>query len=203
MRHKALLTALCLTLLLPAALTAQGSEGAEKTAGIAFAYDKGNQTFGFTAGPFVPLFTQDMSGNTYPLDNTSIGGAGSLEWGAFFAKNQKLGFEFGGMYTFTPNRVLSMIPITAKYTYYFINYPFEFPVYLGAGLCLNSLNDFFTLTPILKPGASAFWNFNPEWAVGINFQYWWVPEIYFGGDFAEQSRFGNFLEISLSAVYHF
>ena len=54
---------------------------------------------------------------------------------------------------------------------------------------------------ILKPGVSAFWQFDVTWSFGLNLIYWWVPHI--STTSREDTRFGNFLEITLSALYNF
>ena len=53
----------------------------------------------------------------------------------------------------------------------------------------------------LKPGAGFYWNHSSSWSFGTKLSYWWVPQIY-PDDMAE-TRFGSFLEWSLSAVYNF
>ena len=44
---------------------------------------------------------------------------------------------------------------------------------------------------------------NAEWAFGLRTQYWIVPEIYFSEDLSDYTAFGNFLDIGLSAKFHF
>ena len=106
-------------------------------------------------------------------------------------------------YFFYNGRTFSMVPIVFKYTYILNFYPITVPLSVGAGFTFNRLDDLFQFTPILKPGASVFWNFNPEWSLGLNTIYWWNPEIHFKEELKDQSRFGNYLEISLSVLYHF
>ena len=165
----------------------------------------GDQTFSFNAGLFVPLFSQDTDGSiTSFSDHLSLGAVGSLEWNAYINKNMQLGGQLSGMFAFTPNdRTFSMVPITAKYTYILNFYPITIPLSLAAGISFNKLDSLFQVTPIVKPGATFYWNFNPEWSLGLNAIYWWVPEYHFDSDLKDQSRFGNFLEISLSLLYHF
>ena len=168
-------------------------------------YGLGDQTFTITAGLFHPLFysTPDFE---FVDDNLTMGGCGSLQWNAYINSNWSLGGEFGGMFAFTPNdRILYMMPLTFKVTRYFRKYPFEFPVFMAGGFSFNSVADAFHLDLILKPGAGVYWNFNPEWAFGFNAVYWWVPQIYTGNGLvpASNTRFGHFLETSLSALFRF
>ena len=188
-------------------LSAQDQDSDDDYSGIA-AYTTGEQLFTVNAGPIIPLFNwapNPEAGTDYivPLSNLSVGAAGSLNWGAFVADNLLLGVDISGMIGWTANRTLSMVPISFRTAYYFLYYPFEFPVYIDAGFSFNSLGDFFTITPCLRPGFGAYWNINGEWALGLSTEYWFMPEIYFDAATANQTRVANFLQISISAVYHF
>ena len=165
----------------------------------------GDQTFTISAGLFHPLFYSTPSFE-FVDDNLTMGGCGSLQWNAYINNSWSLGGEFAGIFTFTPNeRILYLMPLTFKVTKYFRNYPFEFPVFLGGGISFNSVADAFHLDPILKPGAGVYWNMNEEWAFGFNLVYWWVPQIYTGSGMvpASHTRFGHFLETSLSSMFRF
>lgn len=167
-------------------------------------YALGNQMLMINGGLFIPLFFQSLGGE---IDNTnlSLGGVGSLQWSAFLNNEMTLGVEGGGMFAFSPNaRSLFMLPVTVRYAYILRLYPFEFPLSLAAGFNFTRLDSQFQILPILKPGASFYWNYSPEWAFGVNFIYWWSPNVYLGPKPPHNnSRFGNFLEITLSALYHF
>ena len=168
-------------------------------------YGRGDQTFIIRAGLFWPLFFMSTNG-TVSSTNLSLGGVGAIEWSGFLNSNIALGGELSGMFAFSPNdRVLYMIPITFKMTYYFRKHPFEFPVYCGAGINFTTLGDSFHADFILKPGASIIWNLNSEWAFGFNAVYWWVPQIYSGRGMvpSEHTMFGSFLETTLSAMFRF
>lgn len=166
----------------------------------------GDQTFSFTAGLFSPLFSQATDGTiTSFSDHLSVGAQGALDWHFYLRKNMKIGGQLSGVFAFTPSsRVFSMVPITFVYTYIFDLYPVTIPLSLGAGFSFNRLDQLFQFTPILKPTASIYYSFNPDWSLGFNVSYWWNPEIHFdSGDLAGQTRFGNYLETSLSLMYHF
>ncbi len=170
-----------------------------------FMYDLGDQIFTVRAGLFFPLFFMSTDFDVFST-NLSIGGVGALEWSTFINNRITLGGELSGMFSFSPNeRVLYMIPLTFKVAYYFRKYPFEFPIYCGAGVNFSTIGDSFHADFILKPGASVLWNFNSEWAFGFNAVYWWIPQIYSGSGKvpADHTRFGNFLETTLSAMFRF
>lgn len=208
---KKIITIICLLLICIIPLFAQENDQVtpeDDYVGVV-SYSKGEQIFSLNAGAIFPLFTlAPLHADGEELvtsldDSTNIGIAGNLKWGTFVADNLLLGVELGGMFAATENRTLTMIPISFVTTYYFIAYPFEFPIYLNAGVALNTLDNYFKITPSFKPGAGAYWNFNGEWAFGLNFDYWFIPEIYFSTEYASQSRIANLLQISLSGVYHF
>jgi hypothetical protein len=92
----------------------------------------------------------------------------------------------------------------AAYINNFRFYPFEVPLSISAGINFTRLSDHFQILPIMKPGASFYWNYDYEWGFGLNLIWWWTPNVYFGPTpSSSQTRFGNFLEITLSAMYHF
>lgn len=167
-------------------------------------YSLGDQMLAINLGLMIPLYF-NWGPDGFARTNLSVGGVGSLEWGSFINNNVAFGAELGGTFMFTPNgRALFMVPITGKVSYFFRPYPFEIPVFIGAGLNISRIDDQTKFDPILKPGASFYWAYNPEWSFGLNAVWWWVPQFYRGpkppsGD----TRVGNFLELSLSALYHF
>ena len=165
---------------------------------------KGDQVFSFNAGLILPLFISDTSWNFEPgFDHLSLGGVGSLEWSGHLTNEIFLGGQISGMFAITPNaRTLTMIPVCARAGYIFNLYPVTIPLTLGVGFSFNQLDGLFEFTPIIKPGATFLWNINYEWSVGLNLNYWWVPEVHIG-DLKSQTRFGSFLETSFAASYYF
>ena len=205
---KKIITLICLILLIVLPVIAQDNEESDDDYVGVVAYTTGEQVFSVNAGAIFPLFTlapfhEDGEPLIGSLSSCKIGISGSLKLGFFVADNFAIGGELAGMFAKTENRTLTMIPLSFTAAYYFIKYPFEFPVYANIGVSLNTLDDYFKVTPLIKPGAGAYWNMNGEWAFGLNFDYWFMPELYFSDEFADQSRIANFLQLSLSAVYHF
>jgi hypothetical protein len=165
-------------------------------------YSLGDQTLTITMGMMIPLF---FSGAGVQNTNLTLGGGGSLQWNSYLNNNMTLGGELGGTFLFTPNqRTLFMVPLTVRYAYIMRSYPFEFPIYIGAGVNMSRLEGDTKFDPIIKPGASFFWNYNAQWAFGVNAVYWMVFQYYRGDEPPrEDSRIGNFLETTLSAIYRF
>ncbi|HYW82075.1 MAG TPA: hypothetical protein VFB30_02395 [Spirochaetia bacterium] len=166
-------------------------------------YTLGDQTMSINAGLFIPLFllptgTVLLAGSPPHL---SLGGVGSLSWAAYIAPQVRIGAEIGGSFTFDPNlNALLMLPILVKGTYVFSLYPFEIPVTLATGMNILSYVDQHYIDFVVRPGASLYYMFNASWSFGVNLNYW--IDMQFSSK-AGQSRTGNFLETSLSALYHY
>ena len=193
----------------PFTVSAQESESSEDDVTIEIDYNSmGDQVFSINAGVFIPLFFQNPfpgSGEKAITDtNLSVGGTGNLYYGAYLNNHVQLGMEIGAMYAQSPNdNNFYMVPITVRGTYefQFQNNLFTVPVFLGAGISMTSYEDDFHVDMILKPGAGFFWNYSSSWSFGTNLTYWWVPQLYSSDP--EYNRFGNFMDVSLSAAYHF
>jgi hypothetical protein len=169
-------------------------------------YSQGSQTFSINAGLLIPLFIlfPNQSDVFVPFgDQLSLGGMGSLEWATFLNNRWSLGIGLAGSFAYTPQvNTQSLIPITANLTYHFLFNSFEVPLILGAGFVVNQVDNQVYFGSIAKLGAGFFWNMDAEWAFGLRTQYWIVPEIYFGSN-SEATAYGNFLDIGLSAKFHF
>ena len=163
-------------------------------------YSLGDQTLSINAGLLVPLFFLGYDGSIAGT-NLTLGGAGSLNWMAYVNSSIRVGIEVGGMFALSPNgNTLLALPITAKASYVFAIYPFEIPVSLGLGMNIVKYIDASTIDFILKPGVSGLWAFNASWSFGLNATYWWSMQF---SDPPSEGRVGNFLELSLCALYHY
>ena len=168
-------------------------------------YSLGDQMFFINGGVFIPLFFFNKSCDVSKT-NLTLGGTGSLCWQVFLSNHFSVGGELGGMFALSPNkRVLYMIPLTAKATYWLRFYPFEIPISLGLGGNLSILEEAAHIDFIAKPQIGFYWNFNEEWAFGANATYWFVPQIYSGSGMVESghSMFGNFMDVTLSVLFRF
>lgn len=168
-------------------------------------YSLGDQMFFINGGVFIPLFFFDKDMDTFD-NNLTLGGTGFLCWQVFLSNHISVGAELGGMFALSPNkRVLYMIPLMAKATYWFRFYPFEIPIFLGLGGNLSVLEEAAHIDFIAKPGFGFYWNFNEEWAFGADVSYWFVPQMYSGSGKvpSSNSMFGNFMDVTLSVLFRF
>jgi hypothetical protein len=181
-----------------AAVPVFSAEGTE----VASQYSLGDQTMSINAGLFVPLFLFDnnLKGGFFG-SQLSFGAVGSLTWAAYVTPQIRLGADVGGNFTLSPNsNVLLMLPFVAKIAYIFTFYPFELPLSFGVGMNIVKYVDKSSLDLLLRPGASFYWIYNANWSFGVNLLYWF--DMQFNKD-SSLTRYGNFLEFSLSALYHF
>ena len=169
-------------------------------------YGLGDQTFSISAGTMLPLFILRFDGTyTGGFTKLSLGASGSLRWGAFLNNESSIGVDLGAMFALSElTRTLIMLPVTAVYSYTMSFYPFELIFHAGLGVNFSKLDNDLYIGPILKPGASFYWNYNGEWSFGLQTEYWFVPEFYFGNSVpVSHNSFANFLGITLTTLYHF
>jgi hypothetical protein len=166
-------------------------------------YALGDQTMSINAGLFIPLFLLPsgvvlLSGNPSQL---TLGAVGSLSWAAYVTPAIRLGVDVAGNFTLDPNaNVLLMLPFVIKAAYILSFYPFEVPLSFGVGMNIVKYTSLSSIDLLLRPGASFYWIYNSSWSFGVNLLYWF--DMQFNPD-PTKTRYGNFLEFSLSALYHF
>jgi len=200
---KKILVFILFVLLLAATATAQEGNGDGEL--FVPTYSLGDQTLRINLGLFAPLFFLGGPDTIAPA-NLTLGGAGSLVWESYLSNEITVGVEVGGSFAFTPNmRTLFMLPVAARGSYIFSRYPFDFPVTLAAGVNFERLADIRKIDPFIKAGTGFYWNYSSQWAFGANLFYWFVPQFYSASSAAgsDATRYGNFLEFTLSALYHF
>ncbi|WP_028973152.1 TP0733 family outer membrane beta-barrel protein [Spirochaeta cellobiosiphila] len=189
---------LLILVLFPSMLFAVDDDRMEET------YVLGNRTFSINLGAGVPLFFQDFDGKSYSA-NLDLGMHGSLEMDFFLNNYFRTGISIGGMISGGPNDDnLYMVPIVWENIYELRRYPFLIPLSLGIGMNVSQYKDITQKDLIVKPGLGAYYYINSEWAFGLDLDYWWVPQIYNRDDISnDQSRIGNFLGVTIGALYHF
>jgi hypothetical protein len=165
-------------------------------------YSMGQQCFALSFGLFIPLFFMDFDGGILDSTNLKLGGFGSLQWGIHLDNHWLVGAELGGIFSKSlVENFMYMLAITAKGEYIFHAFPFEFPVFLGAGMDIIKYGAQSHLDFILKPGFATMWKYNLNWGFGLNVVYWWVPQPW--PEDPSKALMGNFLEVSLTAQYSF
>jgi len=160
-------------------------------------YSQGDSNFVINLGIVIPAYFSGVENNDHGI---SVGGTGSLAYNYFLTSNFFLGGELAGMFASTRRKnMLYMVPFGVRAGFQFWLGRFEFPVSLMIGAVSQKYieKDYFGL--IIKPGVSLFWRFNPDWSFGLNGNWWIVPQ----RPKNENNVIGNFVELTLSARYHF
>jgi hypothetical protein len=173
----------------------------EWTGALPGAYSQGDVMITLSAGALFPILFLDGSTNpAKPYDgNIKIGGLGNIGLNYFLTSNIFLGGEIDAGLTDSVNNILYQFPFGIRAGYQFILGRFEFPLSLLAGMSYQMYLTKHYFGLFLKPEASVYWRFNPEWSFGLNVGWWWVPQ--WPKEGPEYSRYGNFLNLTLSARY--
>ena len=160
-------------------------------------YDFGDRTFVISLGVLFPTFFGGaVENNQHGL---GLGGTGSLAFNYFLSSNVFIGAELAGSFSGTRGgNMLYIVPFGVRAGYQFVLNRFEFPVSLMVGGAAQSYIGQGFFGPILKPSASAFWRFNPDWSFGLNGAWWFIPQWPRNG----HNVYGNFIELTLSARFH-
>ena len=161
-------------------------------------YARGDRKFIISLGFLIPtIFGGEIENNEHGV---SLGGTGSLVFNYFLNSNLFVGGEIAGSFSGTRGgNMLYMIPIGVRAGYQFLFHRYEFPVSLTVGMATQRYLGKGYIGPYLKPGASAYWRFNPDWSFGLNAMWWFIPQWPDNGF----NVYGNFMELTLSARLHF
>lgn len=160
-------------------------------------YNKGDKTFTITLGLLIPTI---FSGVEEQGHGIKLGGTGTLAFSYFLNSHFFVGGEVTGMFASTRGKnMLYMVPFGLRAGYQFVFRRFEFPISLMIGGVPTRYITQGYFGFILKPSASVFWRFNPDWSFGLNTVWWFVPQ----WPKNSSTSIGNFLEVTLSARYHF
>jgi len=171
---------------------------------------QGDQTFSIAAGAIIPLFTVllhdiDISEKKAGITKTqlTIGGVGYLTYGIYLFPNIKLGLQLGGTFKWDINRnLLYMVPLVLRSSYEFRPLSrMTIPLHLGLGISMTTWKEEFEVDFLLKPGFGVYFDWSAEWSFGIDFHYWFVPQL--SSKDRQYDSIANFTDISLVAEYHF
>ena len=166
-------------------------------------FSLGDQYFGINAGGYFPLFLINPDINENADANQSIGGYGAFEWNIYLNEFFSIGAETAYLFSFTINRnTLSLWPTFVQFTFAPLIGQFLIPVHLDVGIVFAFLRDNVKADFALRGGVGFYWFFNPAWAVGINADYYFLPQIY-DGDPAPRTdtRILNSLIASIGVIY--
>ena len=160
-------------------------------------YALGDKNFIISLGLIIPTYFSGIEDNQHGM---GIGGTGALAFNYFLTSHIFLGGELSAMFAATRRgNMLYIIPFGARVWYQFWFKRFEIPLILMVGAAPEKYLEKGYIGLIVKPSASLFWRFNPDWSFGFNSAWWFVPQ----WPKNKNNVYGNFLELTLSARYHF
>ena len=197
----ALIALLCIALPLSAQAAKEPQmEGTDYFGGL---HKKGSQLISLTTGAEIPLFilpADAAATSTYPL---GVGASFSLNYEYFVANRLAIGGSLCGAFNTTVGgRTLFMAPIALKLGYWWGSAPMEYTLGVDLGLNIMRLSGNGVITPFAKAGGGAFVQMTQAWSLGGQIYWWFIPELHYGAS-TGLNRYGNFLEISIGALYHF
>jgi len=198
-RKLAALSAIALLAALP--LFAQAPDEAEDYFGGL--HKKGSQIISLTTGGGVPLFILPADALATEATPLGVGASFSLGYQYFVANRLTIGGSLTGAFNGTVGgRTLFMAPVAFRLGYWWDSGIMEFTTSLDLGANVMRLSGNGVISPFTKLGGGAFAQVSEAWSIGGQAYWWLIPEIHFGAE-SDLTRYGNFLEISLGAVYHF
>jgi hypothetical protein len=166
-------------------------------------FQPGEQTVSFGLGALFPAFILPQTGAG--IDNLYTGGSFSFSYQYFVANGFAIGGNFAGAFNGTKGGLsLFTAPLGFTAAYWWTKLPLEFCVLAEAGGYLMRYSTSPSkgiIDPFAKAGAGVFWRISPGWSVGVQGNFWFVPELHYG-DYADLTQYSGFVETALSAVYH-
>jgi hypothetical protein len=170
-------------------------------------YAKGDQIVTVSLGAAFPVLFLNSNGDLIDHKFTPpVGGVLSLAYTYFLGPYLFVGGEIGFITAFTLSQnAVFIIPIGIRAGWQFVFRRFEFPVYLAIGIAPQKYLDFGYFGMYLKGAAAGFFRYNPNWSFGLSVDWNWLPQWPMENEARVPNKDinGNFLNVSLSARYHF
>jgi hypothetical protein len=160
-------------------------------------YARGDQIFTIGGGGLFPVLFLHHDGSRDP--NIYPGAALAMGYTYYLSPLFFIGGELGGTFAGTKGKnMVFFISLGFKAGIQLVLGRFEFPLSLTVGACPQKFLDDWYLGLVLKPSVSAYYRFSPDWSVGINTGWWWIPQ--WTGD-RTKDVYGNLLDVTLAIRY--
>lgn len=186
--------------MLVSAAAAQDGQANDYFGGL---HRKGSQLIELSTGVQAPLFIIPKDISATESSTLGFGASFSLRYQYFVANSVSVGGTLGGAFNGTiAGRSLFLAPISLHAGYWWGTAPMEYTAGIDLGMNVLRLSGKGMITPFAKLGGGVFRQISEAWSLGGQAYWWLVPEIHTGA-YADLTRYGNFMEISFSAVYHF
>jgi len=200
------LACLIILLSLPALLFAQDDDGPDVETDwdhiTAETYVRGDQSFIISLGVSFPVLFLDHEGNQYNHNITPpVGGTGSLVYSYHLNQYLFVGGEIGLLFLPTLSRdTIFIIPLGVRIGTQLMFGRFEFPIFASIGMVWHRFLNQGYYGMYVRAGFSAFFKATMDWSFGLTTSWSWFPQ--WTSDPAK-NRDGNFMDLTISARYHF
>jgi hypothetical protein len=164
-------------------------------------YGFGDQTFGMSLGVVFPTLLINNGRSINPNFSPPVGGTGSLAYNYYLNAHFFVGAELAGMFISTlRGNTLFLIPLGIRAGYQFNIWRLEFPISAAIGMAWHRYLSMGYYGMYLRGGFSAFFRVTNQWSFGLSSNWFWFPE---WTDDRSKNAYGNFVDLTLSARYHF
>lgn len=164
---------------------------------------RGVQSIEISPGAFLPLFILDTDFSLADTTNLSPGATFSVRYEYLLSRSLGVGAAMAGAFASTiGGRTLFMAPVTGTVYWHGGSDALEFLAGGEVGFNVMRLSGKGLLSPIEKLGGGIARTISDNWSIGGRILYWFAPELH-TGTYAGLTMYGNFLEISFGARYHF
>ncbi|MCL2230348.1 MAG: hypothetical protein FWC01_04580 [Treponema sp.] len=163
-------------------------------------YVRGDQSVTISLGVSFPTVFIIHEGRHHNIE-PPIGGTGSLVYTYYFGPHFFVGAEAGLLFLPTLRKdTIFIIPLGARVGTQFILGRFEFPIFASVGMVWHRLLNEGYYGMYARGGLSAFFKATSEWSFGFTSAWSWFPQ---WPDDPRQHVYANFVDVTVSARYHF
>ncbi|MCL2180120.1 MAG: hypothetical protein FWB83_03245 [Treponema sp.] len=164
-------------------------------------YMAGDQSFIISLGVALPVLFIQNGGLIDPQFTPPVGGIGSLAYNYYLNPHFYVGAELNGFFIHTiQENTMFVIPLGIRAGTQLIAGPFEFPFTLTLGMIWHRYLDWTYFGLYAKAGVAAYFRATTQWSFGLVANWGWLPQ--WTND-SSRNVDGNFLDLMLSARYHF
>jgi hypothetical protein len=164
-------------------------------------FNRGDQTFIISLGTIFPtMFFNDGQKIDHKL-SPPVGGTGSLAYNYYLTPKVFIGAELGGLFIHTlGSNTLFSIPLGLRGGYQFNIWRLEFPLTGVVGMVWHRYLNEGNYSLYIKAGGAVFYRAHYNWSFGLNSDWLWFPQ---WTEEKSKNVYGNMLDLTLSARYHF
>jgi len=165
-------------------------------------YVRGDQSFIISLGVSFPTVFLNGDGEQFVHNITPpIGGTGSLVYSYYLGPYFFVGAEASLLFLPTLRKdTIFIVPLGVRVGTQLIFGRFEFPIFLSFGMVFQRLLDYGYYGIYAKAGFCAFFKATTDWSFGVTSSWGFFPQ---WPEDPMKHVYANFVDVTLSARYHF